>query len=438
MPAAILTSKNAARGHERFIQPRTAATGMTITLRNTVAALAFAFAGPALAQAASGVATKEQVYVPAAAVLQQITEEQARVQLGNLAVQRGFTGLLLAPHAIGIGVKGNQVRGATLFEDRIEFRTDDREKPVKSFSYRDMPPVGLIHDTVLGLSQYAVPLDKDTALYYIDGGLSSETRKSGAMRLADALYVLRHARLEDATTGDKFQEVVAQYRALAVKPPLPEEVRKFRVQAEFAAGQKKYDDAVRFYAEGIKLAPWWAQGHFNRALLLAETRRFRDAANAMGRYIQLEPDAADARAAQDKIYQWEAMTQLAPGQHAGAARQSGGVFATTQGSDCFIATAAWGSALDPHVDALRQFRDRHLLNNVAGRAFVAGYYRHSPPLARLIAGDDNLRALTRNLLTPVVLAVVYPQRFAVTLAALLAMLLLWRRVRPRTRAHSGI
>ncbi len=392
-------------------------------------ALALALPGPALAQAMPGAAAKEPVYVPAAAVLQQMTEEQARAQLANLAVQRGFTGLMLAPHVIGIGVKGHQVRSASLFEDRIELRTDDREKPLKSFSYRDIPPVEIIHDTVLGFSQYAVPLDRETALYYIDGGLSSETRKNGAMRLADALYVLRQARLEDPTTGDKFQEVVAQYRALAVKPPLPEEVRKFRVQAEFAAGQKRYDDAVRFYGEGIKLAPWWAQGHFNRALLLAETRRFRDAANAMGRYIQLEPNATDARAAQDKIYQWEAMTQLAPVQSAGASRQSGGVFATTQGSDCFIATAAWGSALDPHVDALRRFRDRHLLSNAAGRAFVAVYYRHSPPLAQLIAGNESLRALTRGLLTPLVLAVVYPQQLAIALLVLLAVLMLWRQRR---------
>ncbi len=414
----------------------------TITLsRHTTAVLALTLAlvGPALAQATRGAAAKEPIYVPGAAVLQQLTEEQARAQLADLAVQRGFTGLLLAPHAIGLGVKGQQVRGVTLFDDHIAFRIDDREKPVRRFNYRDMPAVELIHDTVLGMSQYAVPLDKDTAVYYIDGGFSSETRKNGTMRLADALYVLRHAQLELATSGDKFQEIAAHYRALAVKPPLPEEVRKFRVQAEFAAGQKRYDDAVRFYGEGIKLAPWWAQGHFNRALLLAETRRFRDAASAMGRYIQLEPNAADARAAQDKIYQWEAMTQPASVQSAGATRQ-GGIVATTQGSGggCFIATAAWGSPLDPHVDALRRFRDQHLLSNAAGRAFVDGYYRHSPPLAQIIAGNDNLRALTRSLLTPLVLAVVYPQRFALALAALLAMLLWWRRVSTRTKAPAGV
>ena len=63
---------------------------------------------------------------------------------------------------------------------------------------------------------------------------------------------------------------------------------------------------------------------------------------------------------------------------------------------CFIATAAWGSSRA--VADLRWWRDNFLLTNDWGRAFTAFYYRHSPPVAALIADHELLRALTRILL----------------------------------------
>ncbi len=62
---------------------------------------------------------------------------------------------------------------------------------------------------------------------------------------------------------------------------------------------------------------------------------------------------------------------------------------------CFIATAAYGSALDPHVTILRAFRDTFLLTNSGGTAFVRFYYRHSPPIAYFIARHDNIRFVVR-------------------------------------------
>lgn len=69
-------------------------------------------------------------------------------------------------------------------------------------------------------------------------------------------------------------------------------------------------------------------------------------------------------------------------------------------SQCFIATAAFGSPQQPEVTNLRRFRDRVLLPHPIGRQAVALYYFVSPPLARLIAGSELLRAATRRLLAP--------------------------------------
>jgi len=69
---------------------------------------------------------------------------------------------------------------------------------------------------------------------------------------------------------------------------------------------------------------------------------------------------------------------------------------------CFIATAAYGTPMEKHVLALRRFRDDYMLTNRPGRAFVAWYYRISPPIARGIEHSSAARAIVRGLLSPVV------------------------------------
>jgi hypothetical protein len=71
-------------------------------------------------------------------------------------------------------------------------------------------------------------------------------------------------------------------------------------------------------------------------------------------------------------------------------------------SGCFVATAAYGSLMEPHVKLLRKFRDRVLLAHPAGKTFVRLYYTYSPPLADFIAKSDALRVLVRWSLLPLV------------------------------------
>jgi hypothetical protein len=82
---------------------------------------------------------------------------------------------------------------------------------------------------------------------------------------------------------------------------------------------------------------------------------------------------------------------------------------TTSGSDgggggggCFIATAAYGSPMEEHVRILRDFRDRFLLTNPAGRAFVDIYYACSPSIADFIKEHETLRTAVSLGLLPFV------------------------------------
>jgi len=86
--------------------------------------------------------------------------------------------------------------------------------------------------------------------------------------------------------------------------------------------------------------------------------------------------------------------------HTGGGNGGGG-----GGGHCFIATAAYGSPLDKDVAALREFRDKYLLNNPLGKEFVEMYYKYSPPIAELISRSRPLKEITRAALFPIIQSV---------------------------------
>ncbi len=85
-----------------------------------------------------------------------------------------------------------------------------------------------------------------------------------------------------------------------------------------------------------------------------------------------------------------------------AAQATGQTTSAGSGGSCFIAVAAYGTPLKHEIQVLRDFRDRALLSNRAGSAFVDTYYRLSPPLARHLARDPRARKLVQKGLDPVV------------------------------------
>jgi hypothetical protein len=106
------------------------------------------------------------------------------------------------------------------------------------------------------------------------------------------------------------------------------------------------------------------------------------------------------------------------------------------GGGCFIATAAYGSYLDPHVMVLREFRDKVLLKTKLGQKFVKFYYKHSPPVADFIRKVEALRVATRLALTPMVYALAYPNATAMLLLTVLLILMIGRRKKMEKLVYS--
>ena len=135
--------------------------------------------------------------------------------------------------------------------------------------------------------------------------------------LADYLYAIKYFLYEkplidktkDSTrVADSihFNTLAAKYKKMEVKPTVTEEQRKHIVQANAFAKEKQFTEALEAYIKAIAIDPVaYPQAYYNMALLYAEKEDIEMAVKNMKKYLLLLPDAPDARAAQDKIYEWE-------------------------------------------------------------------------------------------------------------------------------------
>jgi hypothetical protein len=69
---------------------------------------------------------------------------------------------------------------------------------------------------------------------------------------------------------------------------------------------------------------------------------------------------------------------------------------------CFVATAAYGSAMANDVELLRHFRDTLLAKSIVGELAIETYYTFGPALAGAVGESDVLRQTARELLRPLI------------------------------------
>lgn len=135
---------------------------------------------------------------------------------------------------------------------------------------------------------------------------AQDAEAKGDLRAALSQYGRAYQAANSDTRATDMIKAVAQVSKKLNSPlVLPEEARRYGVQAGVLAEKKLYAEATSLYRQALGIAPWWAEGHFNRALLFEEQSRFSDAITAMQAYLELSPNGTDARSAQDKIYEWE-------------------------------------------------------------------------------------------------------------------------------------
>lgn len=167
-----------------------------------------------------------------------------------------------------------------------------RSGKVSACRWSDVPDI--VVKSLLPCNAYVIACTSEVAAF---------DREATAIDAANALYVLKYRLFREAR--EDFVSTALEYRAASPKPQVPEEARRFKVQAESAIRDKRFAEALVHYGAALAVAPWWPEGHFNSAVILAELGDYGAATREMTRYLELVPDAADARQARDRIYEWD-------------------------------------------------------------------------------------------------------------------------------------
>lgn len=226
-------------------------------------------------------------YIPNDSTTQNMSAEQARKALVATWVNQEKTyHVRLTPNRLSVAYNPN------MYPNRLSVAHYDIR-----IMFSELPQISASGRDILLTSKDG----KESRLRLSTGDVSN------TKRVADALYVLKQNAINDIHEYDaSFAASLADYRKkAAANTTLPEEANKYKVQAEGAVRDKEFDDAADLYTAALKIAPWWPVGHFNRALVLGEAGDYELAKREMNYYLQLVPNAPNARAAQDKIYEWE-------------------------------------------------------------------------------------------------------------------------------------
>ena len=137
----------------------------------------------------------------------------------------------------------------------------------------------------------------------LDKARASESAGRFLEALAEYAEAIKIA--DDTTAGLIRQRVATLLKDNPYLAEMPEEARKYALRGDVRIKEGRFTDALAEYRTALKIAPFNAQLHFNEALIHGQLKDYREAIKSMTIFLQLNPDAPNARAAKDEIYKWE-------------------------------------------------------------------------------------------------------------------------------------
>ena len=264
------------------------------------------------------------VLVATAAYSQQTVYYPKLLQISNQDMGKAkseFADLLKATEIYYKTNPKSNPKSASVFDDRIELAF----KKVNATLYFSYLVNYAIKVTVLKDVTQVIPKGSPNPVFLDENQIrigdfvfseytysNTGSSESYDWKLADYLYFFQYLLISKQYDSliAAFKPIASGYCALKVKPAVSEEQRKYIVQANVLNQQKMYEKAIELYSKAVEIDQTaYPAAYSNLALLSAQTGRYSTAIYYMKKYLLLEPESADARSAQDKIYEWEILMQ---------------------------------------------------------------------------------------------------------------------------------
>jgi hypothetical protein len=142
----------------------------------------------------------------------------------------------------------------------------------------------------------------DWRCYRWTDGTAAQSFADAYNRLAYAAY---HQDEDFAKEFETFSVAAKAWRENPTKPPLGPDADRERILAENAIKEKNVDAAIGHYEGALQAQATWPAGWFNLAVIYSEQEDYGYAANRMKHYLELAPDASDAKDARAQMVIWE-------------------------------------------------------------------------------------------------------------------------------------
>ena len=98
---------------------------------------------------------------------------------------------------------------------------------------------------------------------------------------------------------------VALVHAQAISEDARRHMARGKAALETTKGSEDYEDAIREFDSACKSAPDWPEPYYNLGVVQGKAGKYEEAARSLRRYLDLQPDAKDARAVKDLVYDFE-------------------------------------------------------------------------------------------------------------------------------------